>query len=341
MARRAAQQRAVTANRAPGNPGLAFLGCGWATRLHSRTLGAFRNDLRVYYASRDAARSADYSARFRGAGSFGSYEAALQSPDVNVVLIATPPSSHLDLAMRAVAAGKDVIVEKPPFMTLADFDQVTVAARAAERLIMVAENYFYKPVAETLRGIIASGDLGDVRFISVNALKRQKTGDWRDDPAMSGGGAMFEAGVHWINFMVNLGLGVESVHAFRAGPRTGPDRGSLVVVRYANGAVGTLAQSWEIPSVLKGVRLSRIFGTIGSVTFESNGVFVVQRSRRTRILFPGFRDMLGYRAMFRDFFASMRSREQPRFSSDLARRDLALLEKIGPELGAGGGDRSS
>jgi UDP-N-acetylglucosamine 3-dehydrogenase len=320
----------VTSGQSP--IGLAFVGCGWATRLHSRTLRSSR-DVRRFYASRDATRATEYTTRFGGAGSFGSYDAAFASPDVHAVLIATPPSSHLDLTQRAIAAGKDVIVEKPPFMSLADFDTAAASARTAKRLVMVAENYYYKPLAEALREIIASGDLGEIRFITVNALKRQKTGDWRDDPAMSGGGAMFEAGVHWVNFMANLGLAVESVEAFRAGPRTGPDRSSLAVVRYAGGAIGTLAQSWEIPSSLKGVRLSRIFGTSGSVTFESNGVFLFQRARRTRLRFPGFRDMLGYHAMFRDFFASMRSRAQPRFSIELARQDMALLEAMKPGLG--------
>jgi predicted dehydrogenase len=322
----------VSAAGGPPSRGLAFLGCGWATRLHSRTLGAFRGELRPYYASRDSRRAAEYSARFRGAGSFGSYDAALASPDVDAVLIATPPATHLDLTLRALAAGKDVIVEKPPFMRVADFDTVGAAAADANRLVMVAENYFYKPVAETLRSVVASGDLGDIRFITVNALKRQTTGDWRDDPAISGGGALFEAGVHWINFMVNIGLPLESVHGFRAGPAGGPDRSSLVVVRYGGGAVGTLAQSWEIPSSLRGVRLSRIFGTEGSLTFESNGVFVIQRARRSRLLFPGFRDMLGYRAMFRDFIGAMRTRTQPRFSFALARRDLAVLESIETDL---------
>ncbi len=312
--------------------GLAFLGCGWATRLHSRTLGAFRDEIRPYYASRDGAKAAEYSARFKGAGSFGSYDDALASRDVDAVLVATPPATHLDLALRAIAAGKDVIVEKPPFMRVTDFDRVGAAAAESNRLVMVAENYFYKPLVETLREVIASGDLGEIRFITVNALKRQMTGDWRDDPSMSGGGAMFEAGVHWVNLMANLGLPVESVQGFRAGPAGGPDRSSLVVVRYAGGVVGTLAQSWEIPSSLRGVRLSRVFGTAGSATFESNGVFVVQRARRSRLIFPGFRDMLGYRAMFRDFTTAMRTRVQPRFSFALARRDLAILESIEADL---------
>jgi predicted dehydrogenase len=132
--------------------------------------------------------------------------------------------------------------------------------------------------------------------------------------------------------MPNRGHPLISVEDFRAGPTTGPDRSSVVVVRYANGAVGTLAQSWEIPSMLKGVRISRVFGTRGSVTFESNGVFLFQRAGRTRLHFPGFRDMLGYRAMFDDFFEAVRTRREPRFSSALARRDLELLEAMKPGL---------
>ena len=321
---------AVTADR---RIGLAFLGCGWATRLHSRTLARFSADVRLYYASRDASRARTYNDRYRGAGSFDSYAAALSDPAVDVALIATPPSTHLQLTLQALAAGRDVIVEKPPFLGTSDLDAAGAAAARIGRFVMVAENYFYKPLADRLRAIIASGDLGDVRFVLINALKRQTTGDWRDDPALAGGGAMFESGVHWVSFMANLGLPVRSAEAFRAGPNGGPDRSGLAVLRYEGGAVGTLAQSWETPSALRGLRVSRIFGTAGSVTFESNGVVVIQRARRRRVWFPGFRDMLGYRAMFRDFLTTVRERTAPKYTLALARRDLELLESMRAGLG--------
>ena len=313
--------------------GLAFLGCGWATRLHSRTLARFSADVRTYYASRDPARAREYNDRYRGAGSFDSYAAALAHPAVDVALIATPPATHLPLALQALAAGRDVIVEKPPFLSTADLDTVAAAAARIGRFVMVAENYFYKPLADRLRAIIASGDLGEVRFVFINALKRQTTGDWRDDPALAGGGAMFESGVHWVSLMASIGLTAQSAKAFRAGPDGGPDRSSVALIRFEGGAVGSLAQSWETPSALRGLRLSHIFGTVGSVTFESNGVVVIQRARRKRIWFPGFRDMLGYRAMFRDFLSTMRDRTAPRYTLALARRDLELLEGMREGLG--------
>lgn len=305
---------------------LAFLGCGFAARLHSRTLKRFRGVERAY-ASRDGARAEDYRRRYGGAAAYASYDAALADDRVDAVLVATPPDSHLELTLRALRAGKDVIVEKPPFLRAADFEPVADAARAAGRRVFVAENYYYKPIAEALRAVVAAGDLGEIRLLSVNALKRQRNDDWRNDEAMAGGGALFEGGIHWVNFMANLGLEVTRVHGFRPGLGEGPERTMVVVLEYAGGAVGTLYHSWEIGSPLKGLRLSAIYGSEGTASFESNGLFLNVRGRRKRIRVPDPRDLLGYGAMFEDFFRAMRTGSEPRFDLGRARRDLELVEQ--------------
>jgi UDP-N-acetylglucosamine 3-dehydrogenase len=304
---------------------LALLGCGFATRLHSRTLRGMH--VERWYASRDAARAAEYARSFRGAGSFGSYEEAIGSPRIDAVLIATPPVSHLELTLQALGAGKDVIVEKPPFLSLSDLDQAAEAARVAGRRVFVAENYFYKPLLAAIRGCIEAGDVGEVRVVTINALKRQRTGDWRDDAELSGGGALFEGGIHWINFMANMGLPVRRAHGFRAGGDGGLERTAVVVLEYEQGAVGTLHYSWEVASPLKGLRLSAIYGTEGTITFETNGVMLGVRGRRKRISIPGLRDLPGYHSMFEDFLEAMRTGRAPRFDLTRARRDLELVEQ--------------
>lgn len=306
--------------------GIAFLGCGAVTRAHTRTLRAIDADVRLYYASRELARATDLNSRCNGAGAFGAYEAALEDSAVDVVLIATPPAFHLEWTLRALAAGKHVIVEKPPFPLAADFATVEVAARAASRQVMVAENYFYKPLLRTLRSMLRAGVIGEPRFVDIKALKTQRTENWRDDPALAKGGALYEGGIHWIDFLANIGLDVASVHGFRPGLRGGLDREMLVVARYAQGAVGALFFSWNTPSLLKGVRLSRIYGTEGSITFESNGLFALALGQRTRLRFPGVRDLTGTRAMFRDFLGALRDGRAPEFTVALARRDLEMIE---------------
>ena len=76
----------------------------------------------------------------------------------------------------------------------------------------------------------------------------------------------------------------------------------------------SLYYSREIPSLFRGLRLSKLFGRKGVITFESNGLFVFVRGRGLpRLVFPGFRDIRGYRAMYRDFVAiDPRSARSPR-----------------------------
>jgi UDP-N-acetylglucosamine 3-dehydrogenase len=301
---------------------IAMLGCGWAARLHSKTLRGLGPDFVLYYASRDEGRAREANVRYAGAGAFGSYEAALQSPDVDVALILTPPESHLAWTLRALDAGKDVVVEKPPFLRSGDFDTVQRACRETGKRVFVAENYFYKPLAVRLRQI-----LGDVLFLHINAVKKQESSGWREEAAVAGGGALFEGGIHWIDFAAHLGLTVQRVRAARPGAGEGLDRSMLVLFEYEEGPVGTLAYSWEVPSPLKGVRLSRIYGREGSVLFETNGLFLAVLGRKKRLYFPGVRDLAGYRGMFLDFLRAWRTGGEPELSLARARRDLELVEE--------------
>lgn len=306
---------------------IAFLGSGFATRLHSRTLRKFADVERIHV-SRDPERAAAFVRKHGGIAYPGGYSSAIDDPGIDVIFIATPPDSHLTLATAALAAGKHVIVEKPPFLSTADLDQVAGIAAEAGRRVFVAENYFYKPLLIELRQLITSGSIGDVRLVTINALKRQRTTDWRDRPEIAGGGAFFEGGIHWVNFMANLGLEVVDASGFRPGPRSEPDRTMVAVFEYAEGAVGTLLYSWEIGSPMKGLRLSSVYGTDGAITFESNGLVLGVRGRKKRIGIPRPTDLLGYRAMFEDFFRAIREGTPAAFELSDARRDLALVERI-------------
>jgi len=303
---------------------LALLGCGYAARLHARTLRGVRGIV-PSYASRDIARAKTLHARYGGAACFGSYDEALARDDIDAVAVLTPPASHLALTLRALAAGKDVILEKPPLMRARDFDAVEQACARHRRRVFVAENYHYKPLARSLRRLLAAGAVGDVLFLHLNAVKTQITGDWRDDPARTGAGALFEGGIHWVHFMANLGLTVQRVRGARSGSREGVDRSMLVTFEYAEGAVGTLAYSWDVPSVY-GLRMSRIYGTSGSLRFETNGVVLVGTGTGRQLRVPGLRDLAGYKAMFRDFLDAWRTGREPAMTLASARHDLELIE---------------
>ena len=305
---------------------LAFLGCGTATRTHSGVLSRFGGQVRRFYASRDWKAADEYNRKYKGAGAFGSYAEAIRDEQVQAVVVATPPDSHLELTLAAFEAGKHVVVEKPAFLHAADFDVVRAAEARSGRRLMVAENYCYKPIARMLRELIATGALGEVRFFHLVAVKSQRRAGWRDDPATAGGGALFEGGVHWVDLLANTGLEVESVRGFRPDRGAGLERSMLVVVTFRQGGVGTLAHSWEVPSPLHGLRMSRIYGTRGSAAFESNGILAIVTGARRRLVFPGLRDINGNRAMWTDFVDVIRTGREPVMTAGRAQRGLELIE---------------
>jgi predicted dehydrogenase len=103
----------------------------------------------------------------------------------------------------------------------------------------------------------------------------------------------------------------------------------MVAFHYDNDAVGALYYSREVPSLFKGLRLSKLFGRDGVITFESNGLFILARGRgRARLIMPGVRDIRGYKAMYRDFAASIRSGRAPEMSLERALADQHLMDQI-------------
>jgi predicted dehydrogenase len=298
---------------------LAFLGTGAIARAHARRLRRYR-DLELAFASRDPARAEAIARELRGTA-YPSYDAAIAAPEVDIACVVTPPDSHAELALAALGAGKHVVLEKPALARAADAEAIAAAAARARRRVFVAENYHYKPLLGRLRGLLAEGVVGDVLFLQINAIKHQATPGWRD-----GHGALYEGGVHWIDFMTKLGE-VRDVRGHAPGPRGAVERSMLVTVDYAGGAIGTLAYSWEVPAIAKGLRLSKIYGRAGTITFETNGLWVLCRGTRTRLYIPGLRDLAGYRAMWADFVRAWRDDRDADMTLDHARRDLELVEQ--------------
>jgi predicted dehydrogenase len=298
---------------------LVFLGTGAIARAHARRLRRYR-DLDLAFASRDPARAAAI-ARDLGGASYPSYDAAINASDVDIVAVVTPPDSHTELAVAALAAGKHVVLEKPAFLRAADVDQVAAAAARANRRVFVAENYHYKPSLVRLCRLLAERVTGDVLLIHVNAIKQQTSPGWRRHH-----GALYEGGIHWVDFMTQLGE-VRGVRGHAPGPRDTIERSMLLTFDYAGGAVGTLAYSWEVPATARGLRLSKIYGRNGTITFETNGLWILCHGTRTRLYLPGLRDLTGQRAMWADFVRAWRDDTGAAMTLAHARRDLELVEQ--------------
>jgi predicted dehydrogenase len=317
---------------------IAFLGCGFITRVHSGHLKALRDDVVCTYASRDAAKADEYCRRYGGAAHYPDYVSAIEDPRVDAVVIAVPPRLHLDLALLALGAGKHVLVEKPAFVRMEDYRTVQAARNRSGRVVLVGENDHYKPLAVELRRLLASDAIGELVFGHFTTIARRlkRADDWRNDLDMAGGDAFFEEGVHWLHIAGSLGPRITSIQGYRPqlsatndDPHDRRPKSMLAAFRYDTGAVGALYYSREIPSLLRGLRMSKLFGRKGVISFESNGSLVLVRGAgMPRLILPGFRDIRGYRAMYRDFVAAVREGRTPEMSLERALDDHRLMDQV-------------
>ena len=321
--------------RVSGPLHLAFLGCGFITRVHSRHLRSLKDHVVCSYASREKAKADAFRRRYRGVGSYGDYTAAIDDPHVDAVVLAVPPCFHLDLTLQALRAGKHVLVEKPAYPQMEDYEAAVEARDLAQRIVLVGENDHYRPLAVRLRQLLADNVIGEMIFAHFTTLvKRLKAADdWRNDETLAGGDAFFEEGIHWLHLAASLGPAITTIHGYR--PNVLRDRqdtrrkSMMVAFTYDNGAVGSLYYSREVPSLLRGFRVSKLFGRDGIITFESNGAFVlVHGPGLPKLFFPGFSDIRGYRAMYRDFLSAIRKKRNPEMSLERAISDHGLMDRI-------------
>jgi predicted dehydrogenase len=216
-----------------------------------------------------------------------------------------------------------------------DFEAAIAVRDRVKRVVIVGENDHYKPQAVKLRRLLADDVIGDVVFGYFTSIaKRLKTADdWRNDETMAGGDAFFEEGIHWLHLAGSLGPRITTIEGvsprrLARGDRTVAPRSMLVSFRYDNGGVGSLYYSREIPSLLKGMRLSAIYGREESSPSNRTVCSFWEREGTAAFHPAGFYDFRGYRAMYRDFLRAIREGSAPEMSLERAMDDQRLMDQI-------------
>lgn len=307
---------------------ICFLGCGNITSRHAKTVLKVGHNIETGFASRDKNKSDNYLNKYNGSKSYGSYDEAVSDDWADVIMICTPPKYHLEWAEQALNNNTHIILEKPPLLKSEDFDLLHKISAPKGLHVLVAENYFYKPLRKKLIDVINSGVIGEPKFIHISAAKNQDVDDWRGNSDEVGYGALYEGGIHWISFMNNLGYEVEQSSGFLPSGQDKLERSVQVSMKTKDGPVINLIYSWEVNALFKGLRISRVFGTKGSIRWESNGIFMWVRGQSWRMKIPGLKDIGGFQTMFKDFFNALRSGQEAEYNWEKAKLDLKTIEDI-------------
>lgn len=195
---------------------------------------------------RDGARAADYAARHGVARWYDDAESLIRDEEVDAVYIATPPDSHRDYALRVLAAGKPVYVEKPMARTAAECQEMVAAAEQAGLPLFVAYYRRALPRFAEVSRLLGSGAIGEVRAFTVRHLRPPEPvgrGElpWRLRPEVSGGGLFVDLASHTLDLLDHLlGPVVRTQGQATTGGGVAPAEDTVVgVFELASGAVGS------------------------------------------------------------------------------------------------------
>ncbi|MBI3286803.1 MAG: Gfo/Idh/MocA family oxidoreductase [Chloroflexi bacterium] len=219
----------------------------------------------VAVASRDAGRAEAYAQEWGIPQAYGSYQALLEDPQIDVVYISLPNSLHAEWAVRAAQASKHVLCEKPLATDEADVQRMIQAARRAGVVLMEAFMYRCHPQMARVRELIAAGRLGEPRLVHTTfSFHLGRTQDVRWDPRLDGG-ALWDVGCYTVNFC-RFALGAEpsQVFGWQRPSSSGVDEAFVGLLHFPSDALGLIEAGFVGP--LR--RRAELVGTKGALILE-------------------------------------------------------------------------
>jgi UDP-N-acetylglucosamine 3-dehydrogenase len=226
--------------------GVGVIGLGEIGQFHLRGF-ASSSECEVRAVSDiDAALAEDTASRF-GASSYTSYQELLSDAAIAIVSIGLPHRLHREVLLAAIAAGKHVLCEKPLCMTVGECDEVIDAAARANVTVGVQHNQLFYPPHVRAKEMIDNGSIGRPVLMRLRLAIGGKFRGWRTDPAVTGGGILFDAGVHRF-YVARYLLGeVDEVMAMADNTRLGGEDVAVVGLRFRSGALGVIEANYHAP----------------------------------------------------------------------------------------------
>ena len=222
--------------------GIGIIGAGYFGAIHARAIATLP-DARVAAVCRQDADAARAFAREHGGNAHTHWQAVLDDPSVDAVVIATPHHLHAGMAIAAAQAGKHILLEKPMAPTVAECDAINAAVAEARVHLMVGHVLHFAWPCLVAREILAGGEIGPPvlgRSGLVKPWMEANRQPWHLSPT-TGGGMLLTAGIHALDRLVWLmGGEVEAVSAM-AGTvfhEQEADDTALMLLRFPGGRIG-------------------------------------------------------------------------------------------------------
>jgi len=267
--------------------------------------------------------------------------------DVDAVVIATPPISHYDVASKAIASGKDVFVEKPLVLDVADGERLVTQADSAKRILMVGHIMEYNPAIDWLKRYIAEGGLGNIHYVYAT---RVNLGQVRDNE-----NAMWSLAPHDVSMISYLLDDVPSrvTAVGNSYVRKGIEDVVFMTLEFSNNRMAHIHTSWLDPHKVRSLTIVgqkrmavfsdtetqekiKVFdkGVDVSLNFETYAEYLTLRTGEVYIPLVDNAQPLALEC--RHFVECVRDRKTPRSDGQDGLRVLRVLSAAQQSLDSGG-----
>ncbi len=287
-------------------------------------------------------------------------QATLTDDSINAVIIGVPNKFHKELAIAAMEAGKDVLLEKPMAMNVAECEEINTVANRTNRVLQIGLVHRYSAVAVAAKQLLAEEKLGKIYHAKAHLYRRRSVpglGRWFTTKEIAGGGALIDIGVHLLDLSLHLldfpqatevcgqvysNFGVKMRDYVYEDMWAGPpnfegicdvDDSAHAMVRFANGATLDLHVTWagNFPEESLPDSMMGIFGDQGGMAFklfaDSIQTTLEKAGRVEDADIPApktdaFQDQLS------DFLRSIESREVYGANGEQAQQVQSLIDAI-------------
>ncbi len=245
---------------------VAVIGCGRIAQDHLQAYQSIEQVELVAVADVVDRQARSVGEQFR-CRPFTDYRRMLEDARPDAVSVCTPPSTHAEITLDALARGAHVLCEKPFAITLADAKKMQNAAADAGLVLMMASKFRFVDDVVKAKGIIDSGILGlIVLFENVFCSRVDMRERWNSRKEVAGGGVLFDNGSHSVDlarFLLGPITAVQAQHGLQIQPLEVEDT-SHMYFQTAGGVMGSIDLSWSIHKETESY--VSVFGTEGTLS---------------------------------------------------------------------------
>jgi len=285
----------------------------------------------IAVASRDLTRAQEFAAPFEIPRAYGNYDDLIADNNVQAVYIPLPNSEHAPWAIKAMQAGKHVLVEKPFALNANDAQLMVSTALENSVVLMEGFMYRYSDRFEKLHEIVRSGTIGKIRLIQAGfSFTLSNPDDIRLAPDL-GGGALYDLGCYCVNLeRLLVGREPNSVQAICQMSKSNVDLQTVATLDFGDQVFGQFMVSFNADAS----QFLRVVGSAGTIHIENpfnphgdgTGAWLTLSGKETKRI--NFRAENDYKRMLDHFYNVAVSKDVPRFPLSDAINNLIVIDAL-------------